>query len=594
MYLTPQQTRAGRTAAVLFLLLLPVVALNAQDRRPNVIVMLTDDQGWGDVGIHGNLDVRTPNLDRLASEGARFEHFYVQPVCSPTRAELLTGRHHPRGDVFNVTGGGERLRSTEKTIADWFRESGYRTAYFGKWHSGSQWPYHPVARGFEEFYGFLSGHWGHYFDWILEQNGDLVQGQGFIEDDLTDRAIRFIEDSRADPFFISLSYATPHSPMQVPDRFFDRFDGMELRMRRPESDRTDLRHTKTALAMVENIDWNVGRVLDALDQRGLLQHTIVVFLSDNGPNGWRWNADLRGIKGSTDEGGTRVPFFVYWPGSIGPGLHVTEIAGALDLLPTLADLAGIDLTRGPPLDGVSLAPLLSGVAAQWPDRYLFAHWNGDVSVRSPRYRLDREGRLYDIEADPGQQHDVTEDYPEIADALAQAVTAYRDDVLGQLTRETRPFPVGHAAFPTTHLHARDGTPHGEIQRSSRHPNDSFFTDWTTADGRITWGIDVATTGTYEAVVYYTAPPSSVGAIVELSMGDSGTRSVVAEAFDPPLVGADHDRSPRTESYVKTFRPLNMGRVRLAKGEGTLTLGAAHVPAASVIDVWRLTLRLLDE
>ena len=199
-------------------------AAPAPDSRPNVVLFLADDQGWGDLSVHGNRNVRTPNLDALAREGASFTRFFVSPVCSPTRAELLTGRYHPRSGVYATSRGGERLDLDETTIAQIFDAAGYATAAFGKWHNGSQPPYHPNARGFDEFYGFTSGHWGNYFDPPLDHNGRVVRGNGYVTDDFTDRAIRFVEDHRTEPFFVWVAYNTPHSPMQVPDRWWARFE----------------------------------------------------------------------------------------------------------------------------------------------------------------------------------------------------------------------------------------------------------------------------------------------------------------------------------------------------------------------------------
>src|SRR3989441_13006163 len=191
--------------------------------RPNVLIFLADDQGWGDLSVSGNTNLHTPNIDALARAGASLGRFYVCPVCAPTRAEFLTGRYHPRGGVSGVSTGQERLNTDEKTIAEAFKGAGYATGAFGKWHNGSQWPYHPNARGFDEYYGFTSGHWGQYFDPELDHNGKLVRGKGYITDDLTDHAIEFITQHKDRPFFCYLPFNTPHSPMQVPDRYFEKF-----------------------------------------------------------------------------------------------------------------------------------------------------------------------------------------------------------------------------------------------------------------------------------------------------------------------------------------------------------------------------------
>ncbi|WP_165232741.1 arylsulfatase [Aquisphaera insulae] len=563
--------------------------------RPNVVVILADDQGWGDLSVHGNLNLSTPNIDSLARDGALFERFFVCPVCSPTRAEFLTGRYHPRGGVWNVTTGGERLDLDEKTIGDAFKGAGYAVGAFGKWHNGTQYPYHPNARGFDEFYGFCSGHWGEYFDPPLERNGRLVRGRGFISDDLTDHALAFIEANRDREFFCYLPFNTPHSPMQVPDRFFEKFKDADLKMRYAGAEREDVDHTRAALAMCENIDWNVGRVLKRLDELKLADDTIVLYFSDNGPNGWRWNGGMRGRKGSTDEGGVRSPLLLRWPGHVKPGTKIGAIAGAIDLLPTLADLAGISVVPSRPLDGISVAPLLRGdSAASWPDRRIFSHWNGKVSVRTQQYRLDASGRLYDMTADPGQEEDVAAERPEVAAQLKDAVARWSRDLLTGLRQDSRPFPVGYRAFPITWLPARDGVPHGRIKRSAGAPNCSYFTNWTSKDDFITWDVEIATDGRYEAEVYYTASPEDVGATLELSLGDRRVLARVGEAFDPSPRGAEHDRVRRNgESYVKDFRPLKLGVLDLAKGRGFLTLRATDVPGPRVIDVRTVVLTLVE-
>ena len=202
--------------------------VSAQSERPNVVVILSDDQGWGDLSLHGNPNLSTPNIDALARDGVELDHFYVCAVCSPTRAEFLTGRYHTRMGVYSTSTGGERFNADEQTVAEVFQQAGYATAAFGKWHSGMQYPYHPNARGFAEYYGFCSGHWGNYFDPMLEHNGEIVQGNGFIVDDLTNRAIEFMDGHRDQPFFVYLPLNTPHSPMQVPDPYWERFADKEI------------------------------------------------------------------------------------------------------------------------------------------------------------------------------------------------------------------------------------------------------------------------------------------------------------------------------------------------------------------------------
>jgi arylsulfatase A-like enzyme len=561
--------------------------------RPNIVVILSDDQGWGDLSLNGNTNLSTPNIDSLARDGALFERFYVCPVCSPTRAEFLTGRYHPRGGVWGVSTGGERLDLDEKTIGDTFKKAGYAVGAFGKWHNGTQYPYHPNARGFDEYYGFCSGHWGEYFNPPLEHNGTLVRGNGYITDDLADHALAFIESNRDRPFFCYLPFNSPHSPMQVPDRFYDKFKNVNLAMRYQGPEPEDLEFTRAALAMCENIDWNVGRVLKRLESLKLAENTIVLYFSDNGPNSWRWNGGMKGRKGSTDEGGVRSPLVLRWPGHVRPATKITRITAAIDLLPTLAELAGVEIASTKPLDGVSLAPMLLGKPAEESERMIFSHWAGKVSVRTRQYRLDSSGRLFDMENDPGQEHDEAAFHPLTAARLREAVSRWSSEMLPGLKRD-RPFTVGYREFPITWLPARDGVPHGNVRRSAPAPNCSYFTNWTDANDSISWNVEVATNGRYEAIVYYTCPAKDAGSTLELDFNGSRVRAKVVEPHDPPARGAEHDRVKRgSESYVKDFKPLKLGVVELTKGRGPLVIRAVDVPGKSVVDLRAVTLTLID-
>ena len=580
-------------AILLFLAASAVFA--AEAKRPNVVVLLADDQGWGDLSFNGNTNIATPNIDLLGKHGAVLERFFVCAVCSPTRAEFLTGRWHPRGGVWNVSTGGERLNLSEKTIADTFTAAGYATAAFGKWHNGMQYPYHPRGRGFGEYYGFCSGHWGDYFDAPLEHNGQLVQGEGYIADDFTNHALKFIAENRARPFFCYVPFNTPHFPAQAPDEFFAPFANADLKLRARNPKQEDIAETRGSLAMTANLDWNVGRILKRLDELKLAEDTIVIYFSDNGPNTWRWNGGMKGKKAGTDEGSVRAPFFIRWPGKIAEGKRVTPIAGAVDLLPTLADLCGVPIVSTKPLDGVSLKPLLTGSPkVEWADRMIFSHWGGRVSVRTQQHRLDATGALFDMAADPAQDRDIAKEQPEVTARLAKAVADYRADVLpGIADKELKPFTVGYREFPITQLPARDGLAHGGVQRSAKAPNCSFFTHWTNAEDSITWDIEVANAGNYEAVVYYTCAAADVGSKVELSFNGARTETTVSLPHDPPLHGEEHDRAKReSESYVKDFKPLPLGTLDLKPGRGLLTLKALSVPGKQVMDVRLILLTLV--
>lgn len=564
--------------------LIYAAALHAQSSatKPNIIIILTDDQGWGDLGINGNTNLQTPNIDRLSKSGAGFINFFVSPVCSPTRAEFLTGRYHPRTGVYSTSSGGERMDLDEQTIAEVFKSAGYSTGIYGKWHNGMQYPYHPNARGFDDFYGFCSGHWGDYFSPQLEHNGKLVQGKGFIIDDLTDKAIQFIDDNKESPFFLYLPYNTPHSPMQVPDRWWNQFKDKPLDLR--HGDEEDILFTRAALAMCENIDWNVGRVMEKLKALRLEENTIVLYFHDNGPNNWRWNGGMKGRKGSTDEGGVRSPLFIRWPGKIAPGQNIASVSAAIDLLPTLTDLAGIDPLVKKPLDGMSLKPLLLGKEHAWPDRMIFSHWGGKVSVRTQQYRMDNSGMLFDMLRDPGQRQNIASQMSLVATTLSAEVQQWREQVLAELPNaDVRPFPLGHPGTKYTQLPARDGKAQGNIKRSNRFPNSSFYTNWISIDDKISWDVEVVESGNFEVMLYYTCPEKDKGSTFELGFGADRLKGHIADGFDPPLRGMEHDRVERTESYVKDFKALNLGVMHLERGQGELTLQALTIPGSKVMD-----------
>ncbi|MGJ8726369.1 MAG: arylsulfatase [Roseibacillus sp.] len=576
-------------------LLTPLFFLTAAlSGQPNIIIFLADDQGWGDLSLHGNSNLATPHIDSLATDGASFERFFVCPVCAPTRAEFLTGRYFCRTGVSGVSEGFERMNPDELTLAEVFQKAGYATGAFGKWHNGSQHPYHPNSQGFDEFLGFTSGHWGHYFDSLLEHNGKVTRGEGFIIDHLTTAAMDFISENKEKPFLCYLPYCTPHSPMQVPDEFFDRVTQRDLHMKHREPNKEEPAHLKAALAMVENIDWNVGRVLKHLDTLDLSKETIVIYFSDNGPNGWRWNGDMKGRKGSVDEGGVRVPCHIRYPGVIPAGRVIPQIAGAIDLLPTLSKLAGINFQPVNSIDGRNVTPLLRGEKINWPSRNLISVWGQGKrekwSVRNQQYRYLHSGELYDLTNDLGQRTNIAPNHPQTAANLHQVGASYLNEVAALRNAPPKPFSIGHATL--TNLPARDGKAHGNIIRSARAPNCSFFSNWTTLEDKITWEVEVHETADYEAILYYTCPSESVGSTIEMSLGKSKVNAKVQHAHDPQLRGAESDRSSRgtSESYVKDFKPLSLGTLKLKKGTDTLTLQAKDIPGEMVADVRLLVIK----
>lgn len=569
--------------------------------QPNVVVLLADDAGWGDYSQSGNRQVSTPQIDSIARDGVSFDRFFVCPLCAPTRAEFLTGRYYLKTGVRGVSTGHERLSLDERTIADAFRAAGYATGAFGKWHNGSQWPYHPCARGFDYYYGYTAGHWGEYFDPPLERNGKMERAKGYIVDVCTDEAMAFIERNRAKPFFCYVPFTTPHSPWAVPQEYWQRFKDKPLEQvaTLPKQEVPD--QTRCALAMLENQDWNVGRILKKLEDLKLADNTLVLYFSDNGPNSWRWNGGMAGRKGGTEEGSVRSVCFLRWPARLPKGKTVGEIAGAIDLLPTLTALAGVSRAGDKPLDGRDLTPLLLGPKRVWPERLIYSAWGGKISVRTQQYRMNAGGQLFDMLADGGQTRDVAAAQPAVANRLKQAVAAWRGEVYGpdeaaKLERggvsDPRPIPVGYPEFPITMLPARDGVPRGGVTRSSGAPNSSYFVNWTGTGDAMEWSVDVQTAGAYDVAIDYTCPLADAGSRVELSLNGARLSGRVTPGWDPPLnTNQDTIPRPKGESQMKPFHTLALGTIRLDEGLGALTLRALDIPGKSVMDVRRVTLTL---
>ncbi|MBN1417494.1 MAG: sulfatase-like hydrolase/transferase, partial [Planctomycetes bacterium] len=560
--------------------------------RPNVLLIMTDDQGWGDIRSHGNERIDTPVLDRLAASGARFDRFFVSSVCAPTRASLLTGRYHLRTGTTWVTHGREVMRAEETTIAEALRAAGYATGCFGKWHNGAYYPHHPNGQGFDEFLGFCGGHWNEYFDPMLERNGEPVATKGYITDVLTDAAIAFIRRNRGQPFFCYIPYNAPHSPFQVPDRYFETYE-----------DRGFGDADACVYGMVENIDDNVGRILEVLDETGLADRTIVIFLTDNGPNTARFNGGMRGRKGSVDEGGVRVPLFIRWPGRIAPGTVVRRISAHIDLFPTILELAGVPARRTPPLDGRSLAPLLLGRGGGWPARMLFRHQSrrGDAerspgAVRTDRHLLVVEAkryRLYDMIDDPGETKDLTRANPDLVKDLAAAYDVWFGDVM-RAGVGPFPIPVGHPEAPRVDLLAPDARFEGGLRfRNGMGWANDWIANWRTLDDAASWEIDVVRAGRYAVSLLYTCPENDVGSRIRVEVGDASVEAAISKAHDP-APRPSRDRVPRGEAVEKVWAELEMGGIDLPVGRARPRVRATRIPGTEAMELKALRLRLSPE
>jgi arylsulfatase A len=463
------------------------------------------------------------------------------------------------------------MRSSEITIAEVLKDAGYKTGIFGKWHNGEQYPNHPNGQGFDEFLGFCSGHWNNYFNSTIEHNGKEIKTEGYITDVLTDAAIRFIRENKEVPFFCYVPYNAPHSPNQVPDKYFDKYHAKGL---------DD--ETACIYGMCENVDENVGRILKTIDELQLDENTIILYLTDNGPNSVRWNGGMKGIKGHIDEGGLRVPLYMTWKGHLPEGITVESLAAHIDILPTLCELCKISLPQVK-LDGHSLVPEIFGKRAN-NERLIFSHtgsmkvekYNG--TVRSDRFRFTykKDGsRLYDMVADPCQLKDVSGIYPEI---FAEMRTAYEDWWSEMATNGFDPprIPVGYSNFSTTRLPAPDAKLNGGLSYFGKMgwAND-WISDWTSTGCFASWPLSIADKGTYNIKVRYCCPENQVGSVLTIMIGKKQLEAKIFKAHDPEYIPSP-DRIKRKEVYEKIWAELEFGSVTLNSGDYDLILQAKKI------------------
>lgn len=423
-------------AAIFVLAVLPLIAdAQPKTRKPNIVILLADDLGYADTSMHGSKDIKTPNIDSIANNGVRCTNGYVSaPYCSPTRAGLLTGRYQQRfGHEFNPViaknGGKDGLPLDQRTIADLLRASGYVTGLIGKWHLGEEKEQHPQSRGFDDFFGFLTGMHS-YVEADDKNQGPILRGRdkakldGYLTDVLSKEATQFIERNKDRPFFLYLAFNAVHTPMEAPDPALKEFAGVKDENRRKY------------LAMTRKLDDAVGQVLAKLRELNLEEDTIVFFLSDNGgpttkfaPNG-SLNFPLRGSKGDTWEGGIRVPFVVMWKGTLPANKTYDHPVISLDILPTSLAAAKANPKLDKSLDGVNLLPFLEGKKTEAPHDALFWRFGSQMAIRKGDYVLVRPSMgtkeyeniaksplLFNLKDDIGQQKDLAAKEPDRVRAM---------------------------------------------------------------------------------------------------------------------------------------------------------------------------------
>jgi arylsulfatase A len=544
--------------------LLPALALSwgatAQNTSPNIVLILADDMGWGDINGNGNPLIDTPVLNRLARQSLSFNRFYACPLCAPTRSEILTGRYFLRTGVSSVSQGYENMRTDETTIAEILKMNGYSTGCFGKWHNGAYFEQHPNRQGFDEYVGFLMGHLGYYYDAIYQHNDQDVKSKGYSTDYFTDQALGFIQQNKDQPFLCYVPYNVPHSPFQVPEKYFRKYKAKGLD-----------NELACIYGMVENMDENIGRILARLDELKLRDNTIVIFLSDNGPNTFRYNGAMKGKKGSVDEGGVRVPFYISWPGKIRSGV-TDQLAQNIDLLPTLLDLCKINFKPELPIDGKNLSSVI--LKNKMPfDRLIFSR-QGQYpltrcagSVRNNRFRMVASAKdtlLFDLQKDPSQKVDVSKTQPTIRKELVAAYLEWERELVSHYRPETT-IKAGFADEKSITLPVQDAILSGKVKYSSVHPNQSHTENWIQKGDSVYWKLNMKNAGTYRIEIQYGCPVSEVGSKFQVRMNSITLPFIISKPFDSEILPG-RDYVPRAESVERSWSWMSVATGRVDSGE----------------------------
>ena len=448
-----------------------ITAAPLEGSRPNIILVMTDDQGYGDLGCHGHPFLKTPNLDKLYAQSTRFTDFHVSPTCAPTRAALMSGRAPFKNGVTHTILERERMTLKAVTIAAVLKKAGYTSGIFGKWHLGDADPYQPDNRGFDESFIHAAGGIGQnfpgtqgavpgtgYFDPFIKHNGTIVKTSGYCTDVFFTQAMGWIKNcgENKKPFFAYIPTNAPHGPFIVADKY-----------KEPFKDKVKEDSVAAFFGMIVNIDENMGRLMAKLDEWKLADNTLLIFMTDNGSaRGSRiFNAGMKGGKGSVNQGGARVPLFMRLPGKIKAGVDVDRMTRHIDMFPTLAGLAGAELPANVELDGRSMLPLVENPKAEWADRYTFFHpgrwakagapgrWskgNTDpdqdkykrFAVRNEKWRLVGKKDLYDIDADPGETKNVIDENPAVAEKMLKAYDGWWQEVRPLMVNEDATLDTG--------------------------------------------------------------------------------------------------------------------------------------------------------
>ncbi|MUH35223.1 DUF229 domain-containing protein [Zobellia amurskyensis] len=540
------QKKEAKTAAV----------LEEGNEKPNVIIVFTDDQGYGDLASHGNTILKTPNLSAFGKEALEFTNFHVGTTCAPSRAGLMTGRNGNRNNAWHTIAGCSILLEDEKTIAQVFEEDGYNTAMFGKWHLGDNYPFRPFDRGFQEtLYNGGGGvqqtpdYWNNtYFNDTYFRNGEPEKVEGYATDVWFNEAIKYVQRTKKEPFFLYLPLNAAHSPFNIPESYAKMYEDAPL---------TDVQ--KRFYGMITNIDENFGKLVTFLKEEKLFDNTIIIFTTDNGTAAGiaknkdgsisGYNAGLRGTKGSHYDGGHKVPFFISWPnGNIKKGTVNNELVANVDLLPTLTKMAGVPFKSEKPLDGSDMTSVIKGQSenvdrmlvidtqrGQWPEK------GKNSCVMSTEWRLIDGSELYNIVTDPGQKNNVASEHPD----LVQKMQAFYDSWWTSIEPEMRyaEIPVGHkeanpVAITVHDMHTTDNIPWNQVQiRQGEYAPDGYYS------------INIVEDGDYQFKLYRYPPESGLS---------------LNAASDEIMASSTVDELPVGRSIVFKRAEVNLGDISLAE------------------------------
>ncbi len=502
-------------------------------KHPNVVLIITDDQGYGDFGYTGNPHVKTPVLDSFARESVRFSNFYVSPVSAPTRSSLMTGRYSLRTGVRDTNNSGAIMSAEEITIAEILKKEGYATGHFGKWHLGDNYPSRPIDQGFDESIMHLGGGMGQpgdittyfrgdssYFDPVLWHNGKRESFTGYCSDIFANQAIGFIEKNSKNAFFCYLAFNAPHTPLQVPEKYYNIYKDIDPslgfeKLMQPQMTEKDKEDARKVYAMVSNIDENVGKVLKKLDDLHLAENTVVIFMTDNGPQQRRYVAGMRGLKGTVYRGGVKVPFWIRYPVLKKSNIDIEATAAHIDVLPTLAGLCDASLPENVVLDGVDLIPFIDTEKKSIPERSLFFYWTrhspelyNNIALQRGKYKLvgntdynspADKFELFDLEKDPYEKNNLVIDFPSVAKSLKAELDRQFSELVSSRNMSEK-------------MYISAGTVNENPVILNRNDADGQWGVWEQEDAYGTWRVRFSA-GTYNLKFRFIKPVPSGGKMV---------------------------------------------------------------------------------